>query len=243
MERNIKIVLEYEGTAYHGWQYQENLVTVQGKLEEAIHKLTGETVRVTAAGRTDSGVHARGQVVNFRINSNLPIHKIEMGLNAHLPRDISVKSAEVAEADFNARFSAKQRIYHYYISTERTALMRNFCWQFFQKFDTGVLNPLAELLIGQHDFGAFSRMEVQSDHKICIVFESRWFAEKHLWIYRIAANRFLHGMVRTIVGTMIDVARGRFSEAQFRGILESRDRLAAGSAAPAKGLVLEEVVY
>ncbi len=243
MERNIKIVLEYDGTLYHGWQYQNDLVTVQGTLEAAIRKLCSEFVRVTAAGRTDAGVHARGQVANFKIKNKLPIHSIKMGLNAHLPQDISVKSAEEVGPEFNARFQAKRRVYHYYISTERIALMRNVCWQLFQKFDSHMLNPLAKQLIGQHDFGAFSRVKVQSKHKICTVYESRWLNENRLLIYRVVANRFLHGMVRTIVGTIIDVARGRFSEEQFREIFTAKSRLAAGPAAPAKGLVLEEVVY
>ena len=243
MERNIKIVLEYEGTAYHGWQFQKNAHSVQEKVEESIFKLTGEKVRVTAAGRTDAGVHARGQVVNFKIKKPLPLHKIEMGLNAHLPADIAVKTAEEVPADFNARFWAKQRIYHYYISTERTALKRNFCWQFFPEFDGALLHQLAEMVIGEHDFGAFSRVEVQSNHKRCAVYESVWKHEGSMWIYRIAANRFLHGMVRSIVGTMIDVARHRISMDDFRQIFESRDRTRAGPAAPAKGLVLEEVLY
>ena len=244
MERNIRLLLEYEGTAYRGWQYQNDLPTVQGCLEEAIFRLTDERVRVTAAGRTDAGVHARGQVVNFMIRKPLPLYSIEMGLNYHLPDDIVVNAVTEAPADFNARFQARQRIYQYYISTRRTALNRAFCWQFFQTFDPAVLPLLAEMLLGDHDFGSFSRLEVQSVHKRCIVYESRWLQPKpHLWVYRIAANRFLHGMVRTIVGTMIDVARGRFSVAQFRDIFAAQDRLSAGPAAPAKGLVLEAVAY
>lgn len=243
MKRNIKIIFEYDGTAYHGWQYQDNLTTVQGTLETAIFKLTGETLRVTASGRTDAGVHARGQVANFKIEKKMPLHSIEKGLNFYLPDDISVKSVEEVLPDFNARFQAKTRIYQYYISTEQTALMRNFCWQFFQKFDTEILNPLAKMLIGDHDFGAFSRVQVQAKHKRCIVYESCWFQEKGLWVYRIAANRFLHGMVRTIVGTIIDTARGKFTQVQFQEIFLSRNRLLAGPAAPAKGLVLEQVIY
>lgn len=245
MERNIKIVLDYDGTAYHGWQYQEHSVSVQEMVEKAIYKLTGETVRVTGAGRTDAGVHARGQVANFKTHTSLPLHKIEMGLNAHLPRDIAVKSAEEVAPDFNARFDAQKRVYHYYISPRRTALLRRYCWQFFQKFDHRVLSRLAEMLLGEHDFGAFSRVEVQSNHKRCRVYESRWFWDdlRELWVYRIVANRFLHGMVRTIVGTMMDVARGRFTVEQFEEIFRSGDRRKAGPAAPARGLVLEEVIY
>ncbi len=243
MKKNIKIVLEYEGTVYHGWQYQENALSVQEMVEKAIFNLTGEDVRVVAAGRTDAGVHAQGQVANFKISKELPVHQIEMGLNAHLPSDIRVKSAVQVDPNFNARFSAQKRVYAYYISTTPTALMRHLCWQFFQKFDESVLNRLAELLLGDHDFGAFSRMEIQSDHKRCIVYESKWRKEESIWIYHITANRFLHGMVRTIVGTMMDVARGRFTIERFQEILRSKSRPEAGPAAPAKGLVLEEVIY
>lgn len=243
MKRNIRVVVEYEGTAYHGWQYQKNMTTVQGCLEDAIFELTGERLRVTASGRTDAGVHARGQVANFKLAKDLPMYSIEMGLNYHLPDDISVRSAEVVAPEFNARFDATRRTYQYYISTERTALMRAFCWQLFQKIDTSLLNPLAEKLLGDHDFGAFSRVQVESTHKRCIVYESFWRQEENVWIYRVGANRFLHGMVRTIVGTIIDVARGKSSEAEFEKIFASRNRKAAGAAAPAKGLVLEKVDY
>ncbi|NOX36842.1 MAG: tRNA pseudouridine(38-40) synthase TruA [Calditrichaeota bacterium] len=243
MERNIRIEVEYEGTRYHGWQIQENADTIQGRLTEAVRRLTGESVTIIGAGRTDAGVHARGQVANFFMQKDLPLHNIEAGLNAYLPRDIVVKSATEVPAEFNARFSARKRVYHYYISPRRTALYRNFCWQFFQPFDPQVLQRLAETIRGEHDFGAFSRMEVQSDHKRCIVYESRWFQDRGMWVYRIVANRFLHGMVRTLVGTMMDVARGKLTEEQFLEIFHSRDRTAAGPAAPAKGLILEAVEY
>ncbi len=243
MERNIRIEVEYEGTRYHGWQIQENADTIQGRLTEAVRRLTGESVTIIGAGRTDAGVHARGQVANFFIQKDLPLHNIEAGLNAYLPRDIVVKSAKAVSADFNARFSACRRVYHYYISPRRTALLRNFCWQFFQPFDPQVLQRLAQTICGEHDFGAFSRLEVQSDHKRCMVYESRWFQDQGMWVYRIVANRFLHGMVRTLVGTMMDVARGKLTEEQFQEIFHSRDRTTASAAAPAKGLILEAVEY
>ena len=241
--RNIKIVVEYEGTNYHGWQWQENADTVQGRLMEAITRLTGEQATVTGAGRTDAGVHARGQVANFKIRKALPLHNIEMGLNAYLPRDIVVKSAEEVPPDFNARFDARKRIYQYYISPQRTALLRNLTWQFFSPFDEDLLHRTAAMIIGEHDFGAFSRVEVQSNHKRCIVYESRWFYKDGLLVYRIAANRFLHGMVRTLVGTMMDCARGKISLEEFEAIFHSRDRTQAGPAAPARGLILEAVEY
>ena len=241
--RNIKIVVEYEGTNYHGWQWQENADTVQGRLMEAITRLTGEQTTITGAGRTDAGVHARGQVANFKIRKALPLHNIEMGLNAYLPRDIVVKSAEEVPPDFNARFDARKRIYQYYISPQRTALLRNMTWQFFSPFDEDLLHRTAAMIIGEHDFGAFSRVEVQSNHKRCIVYESRWFYKDGLLVYRIAANRFLHGMVRTLVGTMMDCARGKISLEEFEAIFLCRDRTQAGPAAPARGLILEAVEY
>jgi len=241
--RNIRLVIEYDGTNYHGWQRQENARSIQEVVEDAIFELTQERVSLIAAGRTDTGVHARGQVVNFRLKKALPLPNIYMGINAYLPRDIVVKKAEEVPVTFHARFDAKLRVYQYYLMFERTAIYRNYCWQFFQKLDISLLQPMADMLIGEHDFGAFSRLEVQSDHKMCRVEESRWMEEGDFLVYRIAANRFLHGMVRTIVGTMIDVARGRFTMQQFREIFRSGDRTRAGGTAPARGLFLEEVRY
>lgn len=240
---HIKLVLEYDGTRYHGWQRQLNALSVQEVLEEAIAKLTGEQITVTAAGRTDAGVHARGQVVNFTVTKKLSLRSIRMGLNAHLPPDVVVKKAEQVPESFHARFDARQRIYQYFISTEQTAIFRHFCWPFYQRFDAGVLQPLADLVTGEHDFGAFSRLETQTNHKRCVVYESTWFIRNNFLIYRIVANRFLHGMVRTLVGTMMDVARGRFRPEQFGEIFRSRDRTSAGETAPARGLFLEKVLY
>lgn len=243
MGRNIKLILEYEGTNYHGWQIQENSVTIQQKVEEAIFKLTGEKTRLTGAGRTDAGVHARGQVANFVLNKALAVRQIEGGINAYLPKDIVVKSAEVVEENFNARFSAIKRIYQYYICFQKTAIMRNFCWQIFQKLNQNVLEEMSQMLCGEHDFSSFARLETQTDHKKCIVYESVWEGRNDQLIYRIVANRFLHGMVRTIVGTMVDVALGKYSIEKFKEIFQAKNRLEAGATAPAKGLILEEVIY
>ncbi len=242
-ERNIRLLVEYDGSAYHGWQSQDNALSVQEVLERAIKKLTQEERRVTAAGRTDAGVHARGQVVNFLVSKPLPLNKFLLGLNAHLPGDVVVKKAEEVPLEFNARFDARKRVYQYFMMFERTAIYRDYCWQFFQKMDRELLQPLADMLVGSHDFGAFSRLEVQSPGKRCQVYESKWREEGNFLIYRIVANRFLHGMVRTIVGTMIDTARGRFTPQQFETIFRSQDRTLAGTAAPARGLFLEEVIY
>ncbi len=241
--QNIRLTVEYEGTNYHGWQSQANARGIQDILEEAIFKLTQERVRIIAAGRTDRGVHARGQVVNFHLGKNLPQKNIYMGLNAYLPPDIVVKKAEFVSPEFHSRFDAKRRVYQYFISFERTAIYRNFCWQLFSKVNVEMLHPLAEMVIGEHDFASFCRLESQTTHKKCIVYESSWRLENDFLIYRISANRFLHGMVRTLVGTMIDVGRGKLLPLQFVSIFQAKDRLQAGEAAPARGLFLEEVIY
>lgn len=243
MKRNIKLILEYEGTNYHGWQVQENAITIQQKVEEAIFQLSGEKVRVTGSGRTDAGVHARGQTANFICGKELSLHQIKEGMNAYLPEDIVVKSAVQVDKDFDARFSAKKRIYQYHICMQRTAIMRNFCWQIFQEFDKTVLNPMSKILIGAHDFSSFSRVETDTRHKKCIVYESSWKEYNDQLVFRIVANRFLHGMVRTIVGTIMDVAFGKYSIERFQEIFKSKNRIEAGPAAPAKGLILEEVIY
>ncbi len=243
MERNIKLVIEYDGTNYFGWQRQVGQMSVQEALENAIQKLTQEDVRVTAAGRTDAGVHARGQVVNFRMHKMLPVSRIKMALNAWLPDDIVIKDAEEVDAGFNSRFDAKKRIYQYFILFEKSAVYRNCAWQFYHKADTSLLSPMAEMVLGRHDFGAFCRLNVQANHKMCQVYVSRWFQKEDFLVYRIEANRFLHGMVRTLVGTMMDAARGRFTPEQFGRILASGDRTLGGTTAPARGLFLEEVVY
>ncbi|GAB4365655.1 MAG: tRNA pseudouridine(38-40) synthase TruA [Calditrichia bacterium] len=243
MAQNIRLQLEYEGTHYHGWQRQPNAITVQETLENAIKQFTQEQVRVIAAGRTDTGVHARRQIVNFFLEKAVPVSRIPPGINDYLPKDIVVHEAAVVPDDFHARYSAIRRTYHYYILFGKTALYRNFCWQVYYRLDKELLPIMAEKLVGEHDFGAFARFDTGTSHKLCHVYESQWVQEGIFWVYRISANRFLRGMVRSIVGTMIDVARGRFTLEQFQKIFHSRNRIEAGVAAPPCGLFLHSVEY
>ncbi len=240
---NIRLILEYDGTNYCGWQSQSDGNTIQDFVESAIYQLTQERVRVIGAGRTDAGVHARGQVINFPLKKALPINKIYLGLNSYLPADIVVKLAEEVPVEFHARFDAQKRIYQYFISLERTAVFRDFCWQLFYKLDMSLLQSMAGIIVGNHDFSSFARHETQTRGKTCRVSESTWRIQDEYLIYRIVANRFLHGMVRTIVGTMIDVARGRFDLTEFNAIFQARDRNRGGQTAPPRGLFLEEVIY
>ncbi len=241
--RNLKLLLAYEGCNYHGWQYQENAPTVQAVVETALRKLSGENVRVMASGRTDAGVHARGQVINFKTTSKLAPDVFVQGMNALLPPDIRVLHAEEVHPEFHARFSARRRTYQYFLTLKPRVLERRFCWECHYPLNLDLLYGLADKIMGDHDFGAFARKNAQAEHKRCLVYESAWREERGFHIYRVTANRFLHGMVRTLVGTMVDVARGRFSTPDFDRIMASRDRTQAAAAAPARGLILEEVEY
>ena len=237
------MIIEYDGTRYHGWQSQNNAIAIQNLVEESIQNLTEEKIRITGSGRTDAGVHARGQAASFSLNKKWSLQKLTKGLNAYLPEDIVVKKVMTVAAGFNARFDAKKRNYQYFIYQGETAIHRSYCWQIYYNIDKKVLFNLSSVMKGIHDFSSFSRLETQTSSKMCQVYNSTWREEHEFLIYRIEANRFLRGMVRTIVGTMIDVARGRFSPEQFKQILLARDRNQAGQTAPAHGLFLEKVLY
>ncbi len=241
--RNIKLLVEYDGTNYVGWQRQDNGLSIQGEIESAAEQVLQEKANVIGAGRTDAGVHARGQTANFRTETKLTIEQIKGGLNGLLPKDIVVLSAEEVPLDFHARFSAKERHYSYVISLQPNAIERNFAWQLSYSLDGKVLHRCAEDLLGTHDFESFCKAQADVDHYKCDVTLSSWSIANDKLRYEIHANRFLHGMVRALVGTMIDVARGFTTLDDFRVILEKKDRTAAGMAAPAKGLVLEKVIY
>lgn len=244
MPRNIKLTLEYDGTEFVGWQRQPNGRSVQEELERCIAQVTGESSGVTGAGRTDSGVHALGQVANFTTNSERTPEELRRSLNGTLPEDVAVLSAEEVPADFSARYSAVSRQYRYVILRRPTAIERDFCWQTNYALDVGAMNAAAELFLGEIDFQAFCKSEAEVDHYRCIVGHSRWVEEAEgRLVYTVRANRFLHGMVRALVGTMVNVGRGYTPLTDIPVILSSRDRTNAGQAAPAKGLFLERVTY
>jgi tRNA pseudouridine38-40 synthase len=241
--RNIKLIVEYEGTAYAGWQKQINARSIQGELENALAQILREQVTLIGAGRTDAGVHARGQVANFKTGSPIERHSLVRSLNGILPDDIAVRSAEEVGADFHARFSAIRRRYSYTIARRPAVLERHMTWYLTYEMDQQLLDKGAELILGTHDFRSYCRAESKLDHYRCRIDESRWEQQADILRYRISADRFLHGMVRSLVGTMIDVARGYMPFADFEMLFELRDRTEAGMAAPARGLILEEVEY
>lgn len=243
MDRNLKLVLEYEGTDFYGWQRQPGLRTVQGELERAIEQLLQHSVTVTAAGRTDVGVHAMGQVVNFFTPRRLQATRLLLGLNALLPADIRVREVSEVPQSFDARFSALARVYRYRIATRPRAIGRQYVWYYPRALDLELMRQASQVLLGEHDFRAFCRAEATLPHYRCCVEQLEWLRNgEEIWL-DITANRFLHGMVRAIVGTLVDVGRGKTPPEQVEHMLRARDRRAAGPTAPAQGLCLMRVIY
>jgi len=240
---NIRLLLEYDGTSYVGWQFQINGRSVQEEVEKAIKQILQTDVRITGGGRTDTGVHARGQVANFFVECPVEIELFAKSLNAVLPHSIRVRDAVEVPGEFNARYDAKSRRYSYVISQEPTAIHRNYCWQVFQKLDFDLLQQCATQIVGEHGFRSFCKTATDAHEHRCTVYSARWKKKDGLLEFEITANRFLHGMVRTLVGTMVNIGRGHTNIEDFATILEAKDRSAAGMAAPAKGLFLEEILY
>ncbi|MGD1046272.1 MAG: tRNA pseudouridine(38-40) synthase TruA [Bacteroidota bacterium] len=239
----IRLIIEYDGTDYVGWQFQINGRSVQEEVEKAINQILQSNIRITGGGRTDAGVHARGQVASFSVERDVEIDLLAKSMNAILPYSIVVREAAEVSIDFNARHDAKSRRYTYLISQMPTAIQRNYCWQVFQKLDFEIMQACAQQIIGEHDFRSFCKVETDLHQHRCTISSAEWKRENGLLVFEIIANRFLHGMVRTLVGTMVNVGRGHTKIEDFADILEAKDRSAAGMAAPAKGLFLEEILY
>lgn len=245
-QRNIKLILEYDGGQYHGWQRQKNALTLQEILENCLGRLTGEELRVHSSGRTDAGVHAVGQVANFRTSSSLPLSVFQRGLNSLLPRDFVVKEAAEAPDEFHARYSALAKTYEYRLLTRpiRSPLSHNYCWWLPKSLDLNSLRRATSFLGGEHDFSAFQASGSSIKNPVRRVMAAYWAQAPGGWlIFRITANGFLRGMVRTLVGTLVEMGIGRRQPAEIIDILASRDRRRAGPSAPAKGLYLLEVFY
>lgn len=241
--RNIKLKIEYDGTNYVGWQIQPNGRSVQMEIENCLKKILQEEVTLIGAGRTDSGVHAKGQVANFRLDKDIDLSKLHAGLNALLPEDIKIVSIQEVPMDFHSRYSARSRKYSYYIATKPTAIFRNFSWFVKYELNYESLKKCSEIILGIHNFEGFCKLDESNKHYQSNVIISKWSFKRNFLRYEIEANRFLYGMVRGLVGTMVDVARSHITIQDFISILETKDRSKAGQLAPAKGLFLENINY
>ena len=244
--RNIRLLLEYDGTAYHGWQRQKNALTLQEVLETALAKLTGEVIQVHGSGRTDAGVHALGQVANFHTAGHIPLKAFYAGLNSLLPRDLAVLDAAEVPPDFHARKSALSKTYEYRILNrkEPSPLNRRYAWLIRQTLNLEAMAQAAAALPGEHDFSAFKASGGAPSHAVRRVLSAAWHRGDagHLR-FSITANGFLRGMVRSLVGTMVEIGLGKRPLEDLAALLQSGDRAAAGPTAPAQGLFLVEVIY
>jgi len=241
--RNIKVELEYDGSEFCGWQWQPNGRSVQGVLQDAAEALLQQLTNVVGAGRTDAGVHALGQVAHFKTASDLDLRAIRLGLNSYLPADVRVLGASEVDDRFHARFSAISRTYRYVVSTTMRAIARQYTWFCKYKLDVDKIQIASEFLTGTHCFATFSKRSATEEHYLCDLKEIRWELHDGSLVMEVTANRFLHNMVRIIVGTMVDVGRGKLGPDGVRDMLNSGDKSRVGSTAPPHGLFLVRVNY
>ncbi len=242
----VKLILSYDGTRYVGWQVQPNGPSVQAEVERALATLHGAPVRVTAAGRTDAGVHALGQVGSFAVERALPVSAYVKGMNALLPEDVAVRHAEVRDAPFDARRDARGKRYRYRIENgpTRAPLTRLQAWQVFRPLDAAAMREAAAPLLGRHDFSAFRAADCEAHHAVRELRRLDVIEAGDGRIEVVAeATAFLKHMVRNLVGTLVEVGLGARAAGSMPALLASRDRTLAGRTAPPQGLVLEEVFY
>lgn len=245
MPRNIRLTLQYDGTDYHGWQFQPNAVTVQEVIELTLLRVIGYPVRLAGAGRTDAGVHAWGQVANFHTENPLPPEKLKKALNALLPPAIRVLASVEAAPDFNSRKMARSKTYRYFIfrRPEPSPWIFRYSWHLTSNLDAEAMTGAAQNLVGKHDFSAFQASDCSARTSIRSVYSFRIWVKENLMAFEVAAEGFLKHMVRNMVGTLIEVGKGRLRPEEVQRILESGDRREAGPNIPARGLFLWKVDY
>lgn len=245
-ERNIRLLIAYEGTRYQGWQRQKESPTIQGTIEDTLTRLTQQKISLMGAGRTDSGVHAWGQVANFRTHSDLPSAKMESALNALLPQDILIRQVQEVLPDFHARYSCQSKVYDYYICPHpgKMPFFRHYCWQVGAPIDLALVKTGLSLLVGEHDFSSFRSQGSETAHPVRIVYQASlsplgWSGYR----VRFRANGFLRHMVRNMVGILVRIGLKRISLAELEEVIHSHDRSRAGEMAPPQGLFLRKVFY
>jgi tRNA pseudouridine38-40 synthase len=245
-DKNIMLILEYEGTQYHGWQRQKEALTIQAVVEDTIRMMVHEPVALIASGRTDAGVHAKHQVCHFLTQTQIRPESIRDGLNALLPDDMYIKKVQYAPLDFHSRYRVKTKTYEYRILArkEPDLFTRNFVWHIRTPLDIDAMRQCMSLLVGKHDFSSFRSTGSGNRDPVREMTRAAVHTSKHDVIsFMFEANGFLRHMVRNIVGTVVDVGRGRMGVGDFKEVFYSRDRTRAGRKAPAQGLFLMMVTY
>jgi len=235
--------ISYNGTNYHGWQNQKNAIGIQQVVEEALSKIFGEEISIVGSGRTDTGVHCAQQFFHADIEKEVKPNDLVHRLNAFLPKDIAIRNIIPVKNDAHARYDAMERSYQYKITRVKDPLLVGYAHYFFRDLNVSTMEKAAALLIGEHDFECFSKVKTDVNHFICDIKQAVWNQKGDVLVFTITANRFLRGMVRAIVGTMLDVGNGKLTVKQFQEILKSKDRKKAGMNAPPEGLYLTHVKY
>ena len=235
--------ISYNGTNYHGWQNQDNAVGVQEVVENALSKLLREKTGIVGSGRTDTGVHCLQQFFHADIEKEFDPAKLIQRLNAFMPKDIVIRKILKVKPNAHARYDACARTYEYRITRTKNPFLTHYAYYFFRDLDMPTMNRAAALLAGTHDFQCFSKVKTDVNHFICEVRQAFWNEKGELLVFRITANRFLRGMVRALVGTLLDVGTGKISVSEFQKIMQSKDRKNAGMNVPPEGLYLVNVKY
>ncbi|MHB8174737.1 MAG: tRNA pseudouridine(38-40) synthase TruA [Nitrospirota bacterium] len=243
--KNIKVILEYDGTGFAGWQFQPDQRTLQGEFEAAVKKISGEEFRVTASGRTDAGVHALGQVVNFKTSAGMDARAWLGALNHFLPPEMRALEVSEVPEDFNARYSAKGKQYGYIILNRQSPspLKRNYSWHVPMPLDIAAMKEGAAHLLGEHDFTSFRAVNSDSINPVKTMRSLEILPDGNRIFFSLEADGFLRHMVRTVVGTLVEVGKGRFAPDDVKDMLEARARTKAGPTAPGQGLYLVRVEY
>lgn len=244
--RNIKLIIEYDGKDFNGWQKQPNKLNIQGTIEKAIETITGEKVDLMASGRTDAGVHAFGQVANFKTNSNIPIDKFAIAINSNLKKSILIKSAEEVEENFHSRLKCKRKTYRYIINNSKygTAIYRNLETHIPVKLNVDKMQKAVKYFEGEHDFKAFKASGTSSKSSVRIIYKAEVIKKEEERIFiELTGSGFLYNMVRIISGTLVDVGLGKILPEEIPNIIKSQKRENAGKTLPPQGLYLMKVEY
>jgi len=241
-----RLDIEYNGSEWHGWQIQPDHPTIQGAIEAALQTALRKPVSIVGSGRTDAGVHASGQVAHFKVPEEIDPVRLMGSLNGILPDSVAVRFVQQVPESFHARFDATSRQYRYQISTIPTALDAHLRWFVRPAPDFEAMERAAQYFLGAHDFTSFCKVISETENKVCVIDKASWTLSEGnhgRYDFVIRADRFLHGMVRAIVGTLIEVGQGKRDEHAIPGLIAAQDRTRAGFAAPARGLILERVEY
>ena len=243
--RNIKIIIEYDGKGFNGWQKQPNKLNIQGEIERAIEEITGESIDLIASGRTDAGVHSLGQTANFKTESKIPIEKIPIAINSKLKQSIIIKSAEEVDERFHSRYNVKSKKYRYTINNSKygSAIYRNVEYHFPIKLNIENMQKAAKYFEGEHDFKAFKASGTSSKSSVRKIYKAEVIKNEDRIYIELTGNGFLYNMVRIISGTLLDVGSGKIAPEEIKNIIETKDRKLEGKTLPPQGLCLVEVNY